>query len=166
MDPPPPYPGAGGWQPPPPYSEMDPSQEKINPYPPPQSQYHPPPTGGPWTGQGQMSAMVVLGGWDGDRALETVEMFDQRTGQWTFLPNMMGKIALRVSHNLLTMIILVPRRDHGAAVLGEFLYVVGGWNMDPYYNSTERFHVGTRTWSPGPPLSSARGWPGVAVLGW
>ena len=26
----------------------------------------------------------------------------------------------------------------GLAVLGEFLYVVGGWNMDPYYSSTER----------------------------
>jgi len=95
-----------------------------------------------------MSAMVVLGGWDGDRALETVEMFDQRTGQWNNFPNM-----------------LVPRRDHGAGVLGEYLYVVGGWNMDPYYSSTERFHIGTRTWSPGPPLASARGWPGVAVMG-
>jgi len=35
----------------------------------------------------------------------------------------------------------VPRRDHGAAVFGEFLYVVGGWNMEPYYTSTERFHL-------------------------
>ena len=37
--------------------------------------------------------------------------------------------------------------------------------MEPYYSSTERFHIGTRTWSPGPPLASARGWPGVAVMG-
>ena len=37
--------------------------------------------------------------------------------------------------------------------------------MDPYYSSTERFHLGTRTWSQGPPLSSARGWSGAAVLG-
>ena len=40
-------------------------------------------------GQGQV--MVVCGGWDGDRALETVEMLDPGTGQWSFLPNMMGE---------------------------------------------------------------------------
>ena len=102
MDAPPPYPGAGGWQPPPPYSETDPAysqQQKINPYP--QSQY-PPPAGGPWS-QGQMSAMVVLGGWDGDRALETVEMFDQRTGQWNNFPNMLGKSIMMMNYNLLML---------------------------------------------------------------
>ena len=59
----------------------------------------------------------------------------------------------------------MPRRDHGAGVLGDFLYVVGGWNTEPYYSSVERFHLASQTWSPGPSLSSARGWPGVAVLG-
>ena len=56
-------------------------------------------------GQTQMSAMVVLGGWDGDRALETVEMFDQRTGQWNFLPNMMGEIVMLLNHNLVTIVL-------------------------------------------------------------
>ena len=50
-------------------------------------------------------------------------------------------------------------------MLGEFLYVVGGWNMEPYYSSVERLHLSSQTWSPGPALSGARGWPGVAVLG-
>ena len=49
----------------------------------------------------------------------------------------------------LKIFLSVPRRDHGAAVFGEFLYVVGGWNMEPYYTSTERFHLGSRTWSQG-----------------
>jgi len=148
MDAPPPYPGAGGFQaPPPPYSVTDPSA----PYPTKeqgfqvQGQGYP---GQPHQAQAQGQIMVVCGGWDGDRALESVEMFSPRTGQWSALPSMM-----------------VPRRDHGAAVLGEFLYVVGGWNMDPYYSSTERFHIPTQTWSPGPSLSSARGWPGLAQLG-
>jgi len=143
MDAPPPYPGldpigSGGWQlpasapasAPPPYSVNDPGK------------------GNPHLQQGGGNVMVVCGGWDGDRALETVEMFNPRTGQWSNLPNMN-----------------VPRRDHGAAVFGEFLYVVGGWNMEPYYTSTERFHLGTRTWSQGPSLSGARGWCGLAVLG-
>ena len=51
------------------------------------------------------------------------------------------------------------------AVFGEFLWVVGGWNMDPYYSTTERLHLPSQTWSPGPSLSGARGWPGLAVLG-
>ena len=38
--------------------------------------------------------MVVCGGWDGDRALETVEMLDPGTGQWSFLPNMMGEFSV------------------------------------------------------------------------
>ena len=128
----------------------------------------------PGYGQGQASApaygggtevMVVTGGWDGDRALETVEMFDPRTSQWSFLPNMMGECQYDIFLTTLTEVILVPRRDHGAGVLGEFLYVVGGWNTEPYYSSVERFHLASQTWSPGPGLSSARGWPGVAVLG-
>ena len=44
----------------------------------------------PYAGGGG-EVMVVCGGWDGDRALETVEMLDPRTGQWSFLPNMMGQ---------------------------------------------------------------------------
>ena len=45
-------------------------------------------------GQGQV--MVVCGGWDGDRALESVEMFSPRTGQWTPLPNMMGQTPTQI----------------------------------------------------------------------
>ena len=42
--------------------------------------------------------MVVCGGWDGDRALESVEMFSARTGQWSALPNMMGEGPIRGQH--------------------------------------------------------------------
>ena len=48
----------------------------------------------------------------------------------------------------------VPRRDHGVAAFGEHIYVVGGWNMEPYYSSTERFHLPTRTWSSGANMDS------------
>ena len=63
--------------PPPAYSETDPG-------------YAPGQASAPAYGGGT-EVMVVTGGWDGDRALETVEMFDPRTGQWSFLPNMMGE---------------------------------------------------------------------------
>ena len=126
-DPPPPYPGdfTGVWQlPPPPYSESDPSQ-----------------------GLGQ-EMLIACGGWDGDRALDTVEMFDPSKGQWSSLPRM-----------------LAPRRDHGAVVVGDNLYVVGGWNMQPYYSHVEKYNIRSQAWSRSASLSGPRGWPGLAVLG-
>eukprot|EP00092_Neocalanus_flemingeri_P017964 GFUD01019440.1.p1 GENE.GFUD01019440.1~~GFUD01019440.1.p1 ORF type:complete len:353 (+),score=129.81 GFUD01019440.1:92-1150(+) len=141
--PPPPYPtedtgwfdnvpqsqdtGAGGdvWKvPPPPYAETDPSQNRPQ------------------------EVMIACGGWDGEQALNTVEMFDPNKGEWSQLPNM-----------------LAPRRDHGAAVMGDYLYVVGGWNMEPYYSQVDKFNIKTKTWSPTAPLSGPRGWPGVTALG-
>ena len=76
MDAPPPYPGGGGFIAPPAYSETDPSLAQAS---------------APAFGMGGGEMMVVTGGWDGDRALETVEMLDPRTGQWSYLPNMMGE---------------------------------------------------------------------------
>jgi len=92
--------------------------------------------------------LIACGGWDGDRALTTVEMFDPVKGEWSPLPDMS-----------------TPRRDHGAAVVGDFLYVVGGWNMEPYYSQVEKFNIKTNTWSSAASLSGPRGWPGVATLG-
>ena len=77
MDAPPPYPGGGGFMmPPPAYSESVPGPGLPS---------------APAYGGGGGEVMVVCGGWDGDRALETVEMLDPRTGQWSYLPNMMGQ---------------------------------------------------------------------------
>ena len=92
--------------------------------------------------------MIACGGWNGTHALDTVELFDPKKGQWSSLPNM-----------------LAPRRDHGVAVVRDNLYVVGGWNLEPYYSTVEKFDIKTRTWSNTAPLSGPRGWPGVASLG-
>jgi hypothetical protein len=108
--PPPPYPaedtGPGSvWKVPPPYSETDPAQHRPQ------------------------EVLIACGGWDGEQALDTVEMFDPSKGEWTPLPNM-----------------LAPRRDHGAAVVGDYLYVVGGWDMEPYYSNVEKFNIKTNIW--------------------
>lgn len=126
---PPPYDGefTGVWQlPPPSYSEAvaEPSNQLAH------------------------EVLIVCGGWDGDRALDTMEIFDPTKGEWSMLPNMMA-----------------PRRDHGAVVVGDFMYVVGGWNMEPYYSSTEKYNITLRSWSRSAPLSGPRGWPGVAAMG-
>ena len=128
--PPPPYQAEdvgpeGVWRvPPPPYAENDPLQNR--PY----------------------EVLIACGGWDGEQALDTVEMFDPSKGEWSPLPSMMA-----------------PRRDHGAAVLGDTLYVVGGWDMEPYYSTVEKYNLKTNTWSAAAPLSGPRGWPGVNSLG-
>jgi len=91
--------------------------------------------------------IIAMGGWDGDNPLASCELFDPTKGQWSPLPPMPE-----------------PRRDHGAAVLGDSIYCVGGWGLDPYYNSMVRLDLRTMSWFPAPPLPSPRGWPGVAVL--
>jgi len=92
--------------------------------------------------------LIVCGGWDGDQALNTVELYDSVNREWSPLPNM-----------------LAPRRDHGAAVVGDTLYVVGGWNSEPYYSTVEKFNMKNNIWSQTNCLSSPRGWPGVVALG-
>jgi len=127
---PPPYPGqdtgvGGGWKVPPSVISLAPS-----------------PTNRP------QEVLIACGGWDGEQALDTVEMFDSSKGEWTSLPSM-----------------LAPRRDHGAAVVGNHLYVIGGWDTEPYYSTVEKFNIKTNTWSPSIPLSEPRGWPGVVAFG-
>jgi N-acetylneuraminic acid mutarotase len=91
--------------------------------------------------------IIATGGWDGDRPVNSVEIFDPSKGEWAAGPPMPE-----------------PRRDHGAVLLGDSLYCVGGWGLDPYYNSVVRLDLRSMAWAPAPPLPSPRGWPGVAVL--
>merc|ERR1719481_1057560 len=75
-------------------------------------------------------------------------MFDPNSGQWSPIPSMPQR-----------------RRDHGCAVLGDWVYLVGGWDMQPYYSSVIKFNVRSHSYSQCAPLSGPRGWVGVAALG-
>ena len=39
------------------------------------------------------------------------------------------------------------RRGHGVAVLGDFLYAVGGWDGTRVLSSVERYDPATNVWS-------------------
>ena len=104
MDLPPPYPGGGGFQ-----AGPGSGGFQMPPAPPPYSEVDPTPSapagvggvqgvgGGPGVG-GVGEVMVVCGGWNGDRALESVEMFSPATQQWTLLPNMMGRFHAMIKY--------------------------------------------------------------------
>ncbi|XP_024893513.1 kelch-like protein 5 [Temnothorax curvispinosus] len=94
--------------------------------------------------------LIVAGGRvrpRGRKVLNTVECFDFFTLTWSTLPPMN-----------------VHRLGLGMAVLGGFLYAVGGYDGDCFLNAVERWDPGTVQWSSICPMSVQRSEFGVAVL--
>ncbi|RLN61287.1 hypothetical protein BBJ28_00011108 [Nothophytophthora sp. Chile5] len=76
---------------------------------------------------------------------ETVEMFDPESNVWTAMPPM-----------------LKARSYLGSAMVGDFIYVVGGFNGTAHLADVERFDLRTKEWEEMPPLSTGRS--GLAVV--
>ncbi len=92
--------------------------------------------------------MYVVGGYNGERAVETVEEFDPASNQWRTV----APIAQR-------------RCSCGCAVLGGQLYVVGGVCGPLALNEVERYDPATNVWTRCPPMQEGRSGCGVAELG-
>uniref|UniRef100_A0A1I8Q1D0 Kelch-like protein diablo n=1 Tax=Stomoxys calcitrans TaxID=35570 RepID=A0A1I8Q1D0_STOCA len=92
--------------------------------------------------------LIIVGGRDGLKTLNTVESLDLNTLAWTPL-NPMG----------------THRHGLGVAVLEGPLYAVGGHDGWSYLNTVERWDPVARTWSYVAPMYSMRSTAGVAVLG-
>lgn len=78
--------------------------------------------------------MYVLGGYDGNDTLRSVECYSFTTLEWTQVAPM-G----------------TPRSNAGACVFNNKIYLVGGWDGISL-NSVECFDVGTRVWQRMPSL--------------
>lgn len=78
--------------------------------------------------------MYVLGGYDGNDTLRSVECYSFTTLEWTQV-SPMG----------------TPRSNAGACVFNSKIYLVGGWDGISL-NSVECFDVGTRVWQRMPSL--------------
>lgn len=78
--------------------------------------------------------MYVLGGYDGNDTLRSVECYSFTTLEWTQVAPM-G----------------TPRSNAGACVFNSKIYLVGGWDGISL-NSVECFDVGTRVWQRMPSL--------------
>ncbi|KAE8914452.1 hypothetical protein PF005_g13558 [Phytophthora fragariae] len=76
---------------------------------------------------------------------KTMERYDPEANVWTPMPSM------------------VQARSYlGAAVVGDFIYAVGGFNGQAHLSSVERFDMQKRQWEQIPPLSTGRS--GLAVV--
>lgn len=118
--------------------------------------------------------LIVAGGRDGLKTLNTVECFDFSTHIWSTLPPMnvhrhgLGihrceKICttdmIHLFHNNVANIFYT-----GVAVLGGPLYAVGGHDGWSFLDTVERWDPATRQWSSICPMSIQRSTVGVAVL--
>jgi len=79
--------------------------------------------------------MYVFGGFSGEEYLNDMHEFDMETETWT-----------EISH-LCKGDIPLPRSRFCAAVLGDCMYILGGWNKVGYFNDFYRFNFVTRVWT-------------------
>lgn len=56
--------------------------------------------------------------------LRDLKSFNPQTGEWTELPSMK-----------------TPRWQMGVAILGDYIYVVGGSNKEEFFSSVERYDI-------------------------
>lgn len=92
-----------------------------------------------------------IGGYSGKAILGTAERYDLQTDMWTEIAPMK-----------------TPRRNVGVAVIGKYLYAVGGSNRDDgtrsNLNSMERYDPERDLWEDMPPMHRSRGAASVTAL--
>lgn len=91
--------------------------------------------------------LIICGGRDGLKTLNTVESFDLNTMSWS------SHVAMGTH-----------RHGLGVAILEGPLYVCGGHDGWSYLNTVERWDPVARTWNYVAPMNNARSTAGVAVL--
>jgi N-acetylneuraminic acid mutarotase len=94
------------------------------------------------------SKLYVVGGFDGERAMDSAEMFDCSTNSWSLLPPLLQR-----------------RCSCSCAVLKGQLYVVGGVCGPMALSHVERFDNIANKWIAVSPLSETRSACGVASMG-
>lgn len=85
------------------------------------------------------SKLYVVGGFDGERAMDSAEVFDCNTNTWSLLPPLLQR-----------------RCSCSCAVLRDQLYVVGGVCGPMALSHVERFDITLRKWISVSPLSETR----------
>lgn len=93
--------------------------------------------------------LVAVGGVDGTRALDTVEIFDPATGEWTDGPRMN-----------------VPREHTSAATVGNKVYAIAGrqLSLESNLTSVESLALPDGDWQTEPDLEHSRGGIGAAAV--
>ena len=73
--------------------------------------------------------LYAIGGYNGQKRLNTVEVFDAQTGRWSKVASMNCK-----------------RSDVGAVAVGGHLFVCGGFNGGSILDSVEKFDPEENKW--------------------
>ncbi len=90
--------------------------------------------------------LMVSGGKDGNNAATSLEAYDSRADCW-----------VTVSTEE------INRAHHGAAVLNNFVYLIGGCSQEAHLNTVQRFDLVTCTWHQVAPMNTCRCYVSVAV---
>ena len=90
--------------------------------------------------------LYAIGGFDDSSPLDSVERFDPRKNQWTYVANM-----------------TTCRGGVGAGALGGRLWAVGGHNGEQYLNSVESYDPLFDVWEISAPMHTFRA--GCGVVG-
>jgi kelch-like protein 2/3 len=91
--------------------------------------------------------IFVIGGFDGSRALKTVEVFSVKEGKWSAGPEMS-----------------TARKNMGVSVIGKKIYVIGGCNYHGGLSSAEVLDTETNKWSTLPSMEIHRNEMGITVI--
>ncbi|XP_061581991.1 kelch-like protein 10 [Cololabis saira] len=94
------------------------------------------------------SILLAMGGWSVGDPTNSIEAYDIRTNQWTNVPNDAG----------------CPRAYHGTAFLNGYVYFIGGFDRQSYFNSVCRWDPTTHTWQEVAPMYYRRCYVSVTVL--
>ncbi|XP_071349580.1 kelch-like protein 10 [Trachinotus anak] len=89
--------------------------------------------------------LLATGGNDFSSTTTRLEAYDAQTNSWV------------------TVGVEMSRAHHGAAVLNNFLYFIGGCHREIYLNTVQRFDFITCTWHQVAPMNSCRCYVSVAV---
>ncbi|CAM4706240.1 unnamed protein product [Leuciscus chuanchicus] len=93
------------------------------------------------------SILLAIGGRSGNRPTNEIEAYDAKADCWVNV----------------TQKDVRPRAYHGTAVLDEFVYCIGGYDME-CFNSVRKFNLITQTWHEVAPMYERRCYISVAVL--
>ncbi|XP_066532981.1 kelch-like protein 10 [Hoplias malabaricus] len=92
--------------------------------------------------------LLAISGWSGGGPTNCIEAYDVRANRW-----------VNVTTNDES-----PRAYHGTAFLNGFIYCVGGYDGDIYFNSVRKFSPVSGTWHEVAPMYSRRCYVSVCVI--
>ncbi|KAK3559673.1 hypothetical protein QTP86_013918, partial [Hemibagrus guttatus] len=92
--------------------------------------------------------LFAIGGFSGASPTNIVETYDSRLDSWVCISSTEER----------------ARAYHGTAFLDGLVYVIGGFDITEYFNTTYKFNPLDGTWSEAAPMHSRRCYVSVAVL--